>query len=288
MKKYLLFAFFLLTLQHAAAQAIQGTIRHGSHSKEVYLTIRNNSGARISGNLTKFEFSISMYIQSSRLTNAWGFLELSTLPKPGTGTFSSYDFVSFLRHYLSTTWTGSLAIDLDPNEEMDVAAFVLWADAAYWAGEENPTLTLNYADPMYADGRLWLVEVDGQNLTEGDAKFYTQGPPTTAYNEISSAGVNLASFSLENLPVRLKSFDGYPEGGLVNLNWATTEETNSDYFGIEHSLNAKNWRSIGKVTALGESKKLKDYQFKHNQPVSGVNYYRLKMVDKDRTFAIQK
>ena len=174
------------------------------------------------------------------------------------------------------------------GQEMDVAAFVLWADVPDDPEDDHPTLRLTYADPMNAEGRLWLVEVDGQNLTEGDAKFYTQGPPTTAYNEIGSAGVNLASFSFENLPVTLKNFDAQPEGSLVNLNWSTTEETNSDYFDIEHSVNAKKWSSVGKVTAIGESKSLKNYQFKHSQAVSGTNYYRLKMVDKDKTFAYSK
>ena len=66
MKKLILFVILFLVFQNARAQAIQGTIRHGSHSKEVYLTIRNNSGAKISGNITRLDFTISMFIQSIR------------------------------------------------------------------------------------------------------------------------------------------------------------------------------------------------------------------------------
>ena len=65
MKKVILFVILFLVFQNARAQAIQGTIRHGSHSKEVYLTIRNNSGAKISGNITRLEFYyIHVYLQS--------------------------------------------------------------------------------------------------------------------------------------------------------------------------------------------------------------------------------
>jgi hypothetical protein len=288
MRKHILFAILFLVFQNAGAQAIQGTIRHGSHSKEVYLTVRNNSAAKISGNITRLDFTLSMFLQSYYATNAWGFMELSMLPKPGTGTFTSYDFLSFLNNFLTTSWTGSLAINLDPGQEMDVAAFVLWGNVGDAPDVTHPPLRLTYADPMNAEGRLWRVDVDGVNLTEGDNKFYTQGPPTTAYNEVGSGGVSLITFSFQNLPVTLKNFDADPEGSIVNLNWTTTEETNSDYFDIEHSVNAKKWRSIGKISALGESKSRKDYQFKHNRAVSGVNYYRLKMVDKDKTFAYSK
>ena len=91
------------------------------------------------------------------------------------------------------------------------------------------------------------------------------------------------------LPVTLVSFSVRKEGssakGISVLNWATTEETNSDRFEIERSSDARGWINIGIKASHGESASLKRYDFIDNAPVEGINYYRLKMVDKDGTFA---
>lgn len=87
------------------------------------------------------------------------------------------------------------------------------------------------------------------------------------------------------LPVTLVSFNVDKEGFAANLAWATTEESNSDFFEIQHSLNAKNWAAVGTVKSHGESNVLRNYTYTHAAPASGTNYYRLRMVDKDATFA---
>lgn len=87
------------------------------------------------------------------------------------------------------------------------------------------------------------------------------------------------------LPVTLISFQAVKENSTVNLSWSTTEEINSDRFDVEHSKNGKQWNIVGSVTSNGESKIKRDYNFVHQNPVAGNNYYRLKMVDKNLTFA---
>jgi choice-of-anchor A domain-containing protein len=90
------------------------------------------------------------------------------------------------------------------------------------------------------------------------------------------------------LPVTLTSFSVGKEGAQVVLNWETTLETNSDRFEIQHSMDAKQWSPVGSVASHGESKKLARYQFVHSHPVNGVNYYRLKMIDLDGTYALSR
>ncbi|MBO9616281.1 MAG: T9SS type A sorting domain-containing protein [Dyadobacter sp.] len=92
-------------------------------------------------------------------------------------------------------------------------------------------------------------------------------------------GANIA------LPVTLVSFDARKEGATTSLNWATTAETNSDRFEIERSANGKAWTKIGTVASTGESKVLVNYKFTDANPLGGENLYRLRMVDKDETFA---
>jgi predicted outer membrane repeat protein len=87
------------------------------------------------------------------------------------------------------------------------------------------------------------------------------------------------------LPVILVSFKAVKENSTVSLTWTTTSENNSDRFEIERSGNAKEWTVIGQVAAAGESKSQVFYSKTDAVPLSGVNYYRLKMIDMDATFA---
>jgi hypothetical protein len=90
------------------------------------------------------------------------------------------------------------------------------------------------------------------------------------------------------LPVTLISFEASTREHHVALTWATAKETNADRFDIEHSSNGKNWNLVGTVVAKGESSVYENYTFEHKAPVKGQNFYRLKMTDHDKTFALSK
>lgn len=91
------------------------------------------------------------------------------------------------------------------------------------------------------------------------------------------------------LPVTLTTFKVTKEGQTAKLDWATTAETNSDHFEIQHSVTGKDWHVIGKVNSHGESTVENKYTFTDANPVAGSeNLYRLKMVDKDATFAYSR
>lgn len=91
-----------------------------------------------------------------------------------------------------------------------------------------------------------------------------------------------------SLPVTLISFDAFRQESQAQLSWATTEETNSDHFEIQRSENSQTWHRIGVLTSSGESTVRKTYHFEDPAPLGGLNYYRLKMVDKDGTFAYSR
>lgn len=90
------------------------------------------------------------------------------------------------------------------------------------------------------------------------------------------------------LPVTLTSFTATKEGSTAQLSWSTTSETNSDRFEIERSQNGKVWNQIGIRQSNGESSSLKNYSFPDADPLPGENLYRLKMIDKDNTFAYSR
>ena len=90
------------------------------------------------------------------------------------------------------------------------------------------------------------------------------------------------------LPVELISFSVSKEQSTAIVQWITSEETNSASFEIQHSFNAKNWAPIGSVAASGDSKTERAYTFHHQIPAKGDNLYRLKMIDRDGTFAYSR
>jgi hypothetical protein len=90
------------------------------------------------------------------------------------------------------------------------------------------------------------------------------------------------------LPVKLINFTAMANEKHVLIAWTTSEETNSDYFEVQHSVDGKEWKAIGRVEASGESDVDKTYSYEHNGPIPGENLYRLKMMDQDGTFAYSR
>jgi len=86
------------------------------------------------------------------------------------------------------------------------------------------------------------------------------------------------------LPVQLTQFTATPKTNSVTLNWTTASEKDNAFFQIEHSVNGKDFKSIGSINGNGSSAQTISYSFEHNAPAEGVNYYRLKQVDVDGKF----
>ncbi|MCF2493014.1 Ig-like domain-containing protein [Dyadobacter chenhuakuii] len=87
------------------------------------------------------------------------------------------------------------------------------------------------------------------------------------------------------LPVTLIDFSASRQENAVVLKWRTSEETNSEKFEIERSVTGKNWETIATKKSGGESSVTLNYTFKDDRPNTGDNFYRLKMIDTDQTFA---
>lgn len=87
------------------------------------------------------------------------------------------------------------------------------------------------------------------------------------------------------LPVAMKPLQASYNDGVSNLTWATETEVNSNYFEVEQSTNGTDFTTIGKVYANGFSSRTISYQFNDVKAAAGVNYYRLRIVDKDGSFS---
>ncbi|NLR90846.1 T9SS type A sorting domain-containing protein [Flammeovirga agarivorans] len=84
-----------------------------------------------------------------------------------------------------------------------------------------------------------------------------------------------------DLPVELIYFEAeaYKDG--ASLFWATASEINSDYFDVQFSKDGRNWESLEKVPAAGNSNVQIEYQYDDYTVRTGVGYYRLHQVDFD-------
>ncbi|HZE83348.1 MAG TPA: T9SS type A sorting domain-containing protein [Puia sp.] len=70
----------------------------------------------------------------------------------------------------------------------------------------------------------------------------------------------------------------------IGLDWNTKQEVNSGHFEIEHSQDGSVWNEIGTVKAKVNSATASDYVFTDQNPIVGMNYYRLKLVNLDGSF----
>ncbi|MCE7059527.1 T9SS type A sorting domain-containing protein [Dyadobacter sp. CY343] len=102
-------------------------------------------------------------------------------------------------------------------------------------------------------------------------------------NEVSIFNATVDACEDEPLPVKLSSFRARKEGETALLNWKTVSEVNFDHFSIERSGTGKKWDDIGKV--FPNEDLTSEYSFSDQIPLKGESYYRLKMIDKDGSFA---
>lgn len=67
----------------------------------------------------------------------------------------------------------------------------------------------------------------------------------------------------------------------VELKWIVKNELNVASYQVQFSKDGSSFTSIGNVAATNVSATLKQYGFNHLSPVNGMNYYRIKAIDKD-------
>lgn len=131
----------------------------------------------------------------------------------------------------------------------------------------------------------------------------TYSVPTIVHQTIRdnySAIVNFAWSELQNfnddmgtsrvfystvLPAQLTYFDAEIQDDGIHLSWGALNETLLDTFEIEHSTDAVIFETIGLVPArLSSGGEENEYNFLHESPVDGWNYYRLRQQGVDGTY----
>ncbi len=161
---------------------------------------------------------------------------------------------------MNSTDNGNLA-ETDPK-------FVDASSGDYRLTDVSPVI--NKGNNTYFDAGqtpdLHLITTD----LDGNPRIYGQNIDLGAYENQTNT-----------VPVTLLSFTAKAEKNTAKLEWKTSSETNNRAFLISHSVDGKTFTEIGKVASASTSSTLKDYVFYDNNPVQGINYYRLQQVDFD-------
>jgi hypothetical protein len=157
-----------------------------------------------------------------------------------------------------------------------------------------------------ATGQSWssiqLVKVPGQiaDYSPSAPTPHGSGAVTTAVPSRGTLGtqyVLTATFSTgfsgfgagiinTVLPTELLSFEGKLSNERVRLEWVTSLEEGTTSFDIEKSAGGVDFFKIGSVNAVGNTAS-PIYSFVDNKP-GQVNYYRLRMKDKDGKHTFSK
>lgn len=171
-----------------------------------------------------------------------------------------------------------------------------------WCKTNNSLFILTFDEDDHSANNQILSFFTGANVSAG-----TYSQRITHYNvlrtieelyQLPYAGASADSSAIQNiwlnaLPVKFLDFNA---AALLNtgvLKWQTTEEHGSKEFIVEHSTNGQTWKEIAVLPAAGNSTALRKYNYTDINPVTGINFYRIKQVDLNanfiysRTLAIQ-
>jgi len=107
---------------------------------------------------------------------------------------------------------------------------------------------------------------------------------TDILGAVSRDTVTINDGNASLLPLSLVQFNGIEKSGHILLQWITKEESNTSHFEIEKLYGAEPYSRVGNITAKGFSSLENRYEFKDLFAEPGLNYYRLKMIDKDGQF----
>jgi hypothetical protein len=103
-------------------------------------------------------------------------------------------------------------------------------------------------------------------------------------NNISSMAANCYILTCPNpLPIELVEFKASCKNWNILFSWSTASESNNDYFNIEGSTDALNYRKLATINGSGNSTAVNNYEYLLNN--SSFKYFRLKQTDFDGKYS---
>ena len=234
------------TVHHMNDTGSVGTNNAGATVDRFWITSKSTTGPAT----TDFCFR---WVSAERATVVPAFSTLGNPPRAYPWRVSPNNMGAWLRIYSTPSTSG--APIATATTYTSTASFTLAVDS----------LKLNLFDwpNVLAGGLPW-------NATAGPM-------PTTLPWAIAGSSASGA------LPVELLNFNGKQVGPKVKLEWNTASEINNDYFMVERAdADQTSYDFIAKVRSwFNNSSVPLYYEAWDEQPLKGLQYYRLKQVDLD-------
>jgi hypothetical protein len=193
----------------------------------------------------------------------------------------------------SATQTVSCNIPNTPSVDPTSSAIATGSTITYTITGTQGGILYSVTD---ANGKNYATSIFGNGGTQTITSNAFDSAAT--YNLIikatNFAGSNCESSTAASLtvsdvvPVMLLSFDGRLLNKKSYLSWTTSQEFNSRDFEIFRSDDQINFKYLGRVNASGNTLTMRNYNFIDEGEVSNVAFYKLKLINKDGTYAESK
>lgn len=149
----------------------------------------------------------------------------------------------------------------------------------------QPLLPL-FASTTQADFNF-LHLVEGQATERGNNSLATTagllvGVDLFGNNRLLHANIDLGAYEYQGvLPVQFDYFKVAKAGNDANLTWRTISETDNSHFIIERGASPAQFTELTRKTGAGTTSLPTAYRFVDQNPLNGINYYRLTQYDKN-------
>lgn len=288
MKRLILLLATLSCLHVTSEAQVQGTIK-SSPANSFKITIRNSSATTIAGNFAQYNAAIRVaqtVPQPSLAVN--NLLPVGTISVTSTYTSGGYTYYNI---YYEAPSAVANPVSLAQNVELDIftgtltngagAAQVDLVDAYMFTDFTASTHTgtgTNQFTQFYMN-----IDPSGPagDATNYAARFYSNPESTAATLAPATSFVGLINVPL---PVTYTHIEAAKRDNASLVTWGTAFETNSVGYNVERSNDGKTFTKIGfqnSKAVNGNSNSVLEYSFTDAKPFAGINYYRLKQVDKD-------